>query len=94
MNLDLLRSFFAISEFGSLSKAAEQLHVSQSTLTRQVQALETEIGGQLLERGHRGVDDPVPEALARQFEWRLQQGRQVGRFHGAPEEKYRLVSSA
>jgi DNA-binding transcriptional LysR family regulator len=32
-----------------LSKAAEQLHVSQSTLTRQVQALETEIGGQLLE---------------------------------------------
>ena len=38
MNLDLLRSFFAISEFGSLSKAAEQLHVSQSTLTRQVQS--------------------------------------------------------
>ena len=55
MNLDLLRSFFAISEFGSLSKAAEQLHVSQSTLTRQVQALEAEIGGQLLERGRRGV---------------------------------------
>ena len=55
MNLDLLRSFFAISEFGSLSKAAEQLHVSQSTLTRQMQTLETEIGGQLLERGHSGV---------------------------------------
>ena len=55
MNLDLLRSFFAIAEFGSLSKAAEQLHVSQSTLTRQVQGLETEIGGQLLERGHSGV---------------------------------------
>ncbi len=55
LNLDLLRSFFAIAEFGSLSKAAEQLHVSQSTLTRQMQALETEIGGQLLERGHSGV---------------------------------------
>jgi DNA-binding transcriptional LysR family regulator len=55
VNLDLLRSFFAISEFGSLSKAAEQLHVSQSTLTRQVQALEAEIGGQLLERGYSGV---------------------------------------
>jgi DNA-binding transcriptional LysR family regulator len=55
VNLDLLRSFFAISEFGSLSKAAEQLHVSQSTLTRQMQTLETEIGGQLLERGHSGV---------------------------------------
>lgn len=55
VNLDLIRSFFAISEFGSMSKAAEQLHVSQSTLTRQMQTLETEIGGQLLERGHSGV---------------------------------------
>jgi DNA-binding transcriptional LysR family regulator len=55
LNLDLLRSFFAISEYGSLSKAAEQLHVSQSTLTRQMHALEAEIGGRLLERGHRGA---------------------------------------
>lgn len=55
VNLDLLRSFFAISEFGSMSKAAEQLHVSQSTLTRQVQTLETEVGGRLLERGPSGV---------------------------------------
>lgn len=31
------------------------MHVSQSTLTRQVQALEAEIGGKLLERGHRGA---------------------------------------
>ncbi len=55
VNLDLLRSFFAITEFGSMSKAAEQLHVSQSTLTRQMQTLEAEIGGQLLERSHGGV---------------------------------------
>lgn len=55
MNLDLLRSFFAITEFGSMSKAAEQLHVSQSTLTRQMQTLEAEVGGPLLERGHSGV---------------------------------------
>lgn len=55
VNLHLLRSFFAIAEFGSMSKAAEQLHVSQSTLTRQLQTLEGEVGGQLMERGHRGV---------------------------------------
>lgn len=55
MNLDLLRSFFAVSEFGSLSQAAQHLHISQSTLTRQMQTLESEIGGQLLERGHRGA---------------------------------------
>lgn len=55
VNTDLLGSFFAIAGLGSLSKAAEQMHVSQSTLTRQMQALEHEIGGQLLERGHGGV---------------------------------------
>jgi DNA-binding transcriptional LysR family regulator len=55
VNLDLLRSFFAIVELGSMSKAAERLHVSQSTLTRQMQTLEHEIGGQLLERGYGGV---------------------------------------
>jgi DNA-binding transcriptional LysR family regulator len=55
VNFDLLRSFFAIAELGSMSRAAEQMHVSQSTLTRQMQALETEVGGLLLERGHGGV---------------------------------------
>lgn len=55
MNIDLLRSFFAIVECGSLNKAAERLRVSQSTLTRQMQALEQDAGGTLLERGPGGV---------------------------------------
>lgn len=55
VNLDVLRSYFLVAELGSLSKASERLHVSQSTLTRQMQGLENEIGGRLLERGHGGV---------------------------------------
>lgn len=55
MNLDLLRSFFAVIEHGSLNQAAEQLHVSQSTLTRQMHALEHAVGGRLLERSSSGV---------------------------------------
>lgn len=55
VNLDLLRSFFAVVESGSLNKAAERLRVSQSTLTRQMQSLEQEAGGALLERGTGGV---------------------------------------
>lgn len=55
MNLSLIRSFFAIVEHGSLNRAALQLGVSQSTLTRQMHALEAEVGGRLLERTATGV---------------------------------------
>jgi len=55
VNLDLLRSFVAIVEQGSLNKAADRLRVSQSTLTRQMQALEQDVGGPLLERSPGGV---------------------------------------
>jgi DNA-binding transcriptional LysR family regulator len=55
VNLDLLRSFFEIAAQGSLSKAAERLRVSQSTLTRQMHTLEHDIGGPLFERSPSGV---------------------------------------
>ena len=55
LNLDLLRSFFAVAEHGSLSKAADRLRLSQSTLTRQMHTLEHELGGRLLERSSTGV---------------------------------------
>ena len=50
-----LRSFMTVVEEGSLHRAAERLHLSQSTLSRQMQALEAELGGQLLERTSIGV---------------------------------------
>ena len=55
LNLDLLRSFFEIVGHGSLNKAADHLRVSQSTLTRQLHALEHEVGGTLFERSPGGV---------------------------------------
>jgi DNA-binding transcriptional LysR family regulator len=55
VNLDLVRSFFAIVEHGSLNKAAERMRVSQSTLTRQMNALEHMVGGRLFERGTTGM---------------------------------------
>jgi DNA-binding transcriptional LysR family regulator len=55
VNLDLVRSFFAIIEHGSLNRAAVRLRLSQSTLTRQMHALEHAIGGRLFERTSAGV---------------------------------------
>lgn len=50
-----LRSFLVVIEEGSLNRAAVRLRMSQPALSRQVQALEHEIGGELLERTSAGV---------------------------------------
>lgn len=50
-----LRVFLVALEEGSLNRAATRLRMSQSALTRQMQALEHEIGGPLLERTTSGV---------------------------------------
>ena len=53
--LELIRSFLTVVEEGSLHRAAARLRVSQSALSRQMQALEHELGGRLLERMATGV---------------------------------------
>ena len=53
--LEKLRLFLAVLEEGSLRRAAERLHISQSAITRQMQMLEHELGGRVLERTSSGV---------------------------------------
>jgi DNA-binding transcriptional LysR family regulator len=55
MELRHLRYFLAVSKALSFTKAAAQLRVAQPALSRQVQALEDEIGVDLLRRSPRGV---------------------------------------
>jgi DNA-binding transcriptional LysR family regulator len=50
-----LRAFLVALEEGSLNRAAVRLRMSQSSLSLQMQALEAEIGGPLLERTTAGV---------------------------------------
>lgn len=50
-----LRAFLIALEEGSLNRAASRLRLSQSALSRQMQALEAEVGGPLLERTSSGV---------------------------------------
>ena len=53
--LDQLRLFMTVVEEGSLRRAAERAHISQSAVTRQMQALEHDLGGRILERTSSGV---------------------------------------
>jgi DNA-binding transcriptional LysR family regulator len=55
MELRHLRTFLTVAETLSFNKAAAQLHIAQPALSRQVQALEEEIGVDLLKRSSRGV---------------------------------------
>jgi LysR family transcriptional regulator, nitrogen assimilation regulatory protein len=55
MDLRQLRYFAGIVQAGSLSRAADQLHVAQSALSHHLASLEAELGRQLVTRGQKGV---------------------------------------
>ena len=55
MNFRHLRAFAAIVDAGGFARAAEHLHVSQPALSRQIHALELELGIPLFDRVGRGV---------------------------------------
>ena len=55
MELRQLRAFVEVASSGHFGRAAERLHVTQPALTQRIQALEGELGLQLLERNAREV---------------------------------------
>lgn len=71
MELRVLRYFLAVAREESISEAAEVLHVTQPTLSRQLMDLEDELGVQLFERARRSRRIALTEAgifLRRQAE--------------------------
>jgi DNA-binding transcriptional LysR family regulator len=53
MEIHQIRYFLALSETLNFTRAAENCHVSQPALTRAIQALEAELGGDLIRREGR-----------------------------------------
>ena len=64
MNLRHLEHLLALAETGSFSRAAEKLHITQSALSRSIQALEDELGGALVDRiGKRNELTPLGQVV-------------------------------
>lgn len=55
LNLERLRILHAIATYGSVSAAADVLHVTTSAVSQQMTKLERETGQQLLAKNGRGV---------------------------------------
>ena len=53
--VDRIRALLTVIEEGSVNRAAVRLRITQPALSRQMQSLEAEIGGKLLERQTSGV---------------------------------------
>ena len=64
LDLNLLKTFVAVVESGSLSNAAPRVGRSQSAVSMQMQRLEEMVGNQLLLRGPRTV---TPNAIGEDF---------------------------
>ena len=56
VNLDLYRVFYTVAKCGSLTKAAEELYISQPAVSQAVKQLESQLGGKLFNRTHKGME--------------------------------------
>lgn len=55
MNLESLKFFYKIAKAGNISSVAKEAHISQSALSQQINKLESNFTGKLLERSNKGV---------------------------------------
>jgi len=65
MDIDRARTFLEIIHTGSFLKAAERLHVTQTTVSARIRTLEEELGRKLFERNRNGAR---PTPAGREFE--------------------------
>lgn len=106
VNLDLYRVFYTVAKKGSLTKAAEELYISQPAVSQSVKQLENQLGVTLFNRTHRGMTlseeggmrivDKVERALRLLEEAEKEVGETGGQKRGeirlsAPEEVVRYV---
>ena len=78
-----MRAFVAVAEALGFSRAAEKLHLPQSTLSRRISALEKALGLQLLQRTTRRIE--LTEAGRHFYERARTIGEEAARLFAAPD---------
>lgn len=56
VNLELYRVFYTVAKCGSLTKAAEELFISQPAVSQAIKQLENQLGTPLFNRTHKGME--------------------------------------
>lgn len=56
VNLELYKVFYTVAKCGSLTKAAEELYISQPAISQAIKQLENELGTPLFNRVHKGME--------------------------------------
>ena len=56
VNLELYRVFYTVAKCGSLTKAAEELYISQPAVSQAIKQLESQLGTTLFNRTRRGME--------------------------------------
>ena len=90
VELRVLRYFLAVVRMQSISAAAEELHITQPTLSRQLMELEEELGAKLFDRGRKNRRVALTEAgkrLHRQAEEIVALADKTLRSFQAPQEE-------
>ena len=55
INFELYRIFYVVASCGNITKASHELNISQPAVTKQIKALENQLGGELFIRTKKGV---------------------------------------
>ena len=56
INLDLYKIFYTVAKHKHMTKASEELHISQPAISQSIKKLEDQLGGTLFIRSNKGME--------------------------------------
>ena len=56
INLELYKVFYVVAKNKHMTKASEELHISQPAISQSIKKLEEELGGTLFIRSNKGME--------------------------------------